>query len=307
MACLVAVVLAVATSAGPSGAEPRAASPTLGVPSWAGGVVVALVASSAVVLTYALAQRRPRLDVGTTSSGEEGSRPWWAYLVATAAAAAVLAALLGALALLARGKKHTSKTQFAGGAGPAGLVAGHHAAAAGTPWVPALVGVGVAVAGIVVWRARHSARPERRGVVSLSPAGGGSRQAAAVRAVDDWLEALEAEPDPRKAVIAAYGRMDQWMAAAGLGRMDWEAPFEHLDRVLAELGRPAPPGPSRDGATGPVRAAEEGQPGRAGVGLELAGLFERARYDRRPCGPQMKSEALGALARLRADLLRPAG
>jgi hypothetical protein len=89
-----------------------------------------------------------------------------------------------------------------------------------------------------------------------------------------------AEPDSRRAVIAAYARMERWLNYAGYGRQLWEAPFEHLDRVVVGLG-----------AT-------------AAVGATLAGLYERAKFDNRPCGPDMKAQALQALADLRADLAR---
>ncbi len=92
------------------------------------------------------------------------------------------------------------------------------------------------------------------------------------------LQALLDEPDPRRAVIAAYQSMDHRLKGAGLGREPWEAPFEHLSRVLQSLGGTAP------------------------VAHQLASLFERAKFDKLPCGPEMKQEALAALTLLRQNL-----
>ena len=53
-----------------------------------------------------------------------------------------------------------------------------------------------------------------------------------VELLDDTLDDLEGEPDPRRAVIAAWARMERGLAAAGLPRHPAEAPFEYASRVL---------------------------------------------------------------------------
>jgi len=53
--------------------------------------------------------------------------------------------------------------------------------------------------------------------------------------VDETLDDLRAEADPRKAVIAAYARMERILGVHGLERRASEAPLEYLTRVLAEL------------------------------------------------------------------------
>lgn len=52
-------------------------------------------------------------------------------------------------------------------------------------------------------------------------------QAALGEAIDD----LRREPDPRRAVVAAYARMEQALAVFGLPRRASEAPYEYLRRV----------------------------------------------------------------------------
>lgn len=108
------------------------------------------------------------------------------------------------------------------------------------------------------------------------------RQAAVealAAAIDDSLEDLRREPDPRKAVIAAYARMERALAAHGLPREPSEAPHEYLARVLAEL----------DASAGSVR--------------HLTVLFERAKFSPHLIDLAMKEEAIEALVRLRDELV----
>src|SRR5204862_7777590 len=53
--------------------------------------------------------------------------------------------------------------------------------------------------------------------------------------LDETLDDLRAESDPRRAVIAAYARMERALAAHGIPRRRFEAPHEYLGRVLGEL------------------------------------------------------------------------
>jgi hypothetical protein len=107
-------------------------------------------------------------------------------------------------------------------------------------------------------------------------------RSAVVAAVDRSLDALRAEPDSRRAVIAAYACMEDWMEGAGVGRADWEAPFEYLDRLLAEMGAPA------------------------AIAGSLTELFERAKFSRHVIGLDAKQQALDTLVELRTELERVA-
>ena len=54
-------------------------------------------------------------------------------------------------------------------------------------------------------------------------------------ALDESLDDLRNEPDLRRAIIAAYARMEHALAVGGLPRRPAEAPFEYVERALGEL------------------------------------------------------------------------
>lgn len=143
----------------------------------------------------------------------------------------------------------------------------------GFAWLPALATVGLVVLAVAGWRLAGRARRRARG--ELRP-----RLAAAVaRAVDDSLDDLRAEPDPRRAVVAAYARLERVLAAHDFPRAPAEAPLEYLGRMLTEL------------SVG-ERAARD-----------LTDLFERAKFSHHAVGPEMKERAIAALESVRDDLL----
>jgi len=96
--------------------------------------------------------------------------------------------------------------------------------------------------------------------------------------IGDAIDDLEAEPDARLAVIAAYARMEAVLARNGLRRRPSETPVEYLRRIL--LGLKA--------RSDPVR--------------RLTSLFEQAKFSRHEIDSSMKQEAIGALREIRADL-----
>ena len=96
--------------------------------------------------------------------------------------------------------------------------------------------------------------------------------------VDDSLEDLRAEPDPRRAVIAAYARMERGLGASGLVRAPAETPLEYLARVLADR-RVSP-----------------------GAASRLTALFERAKFSDHPVAEGAKQDAIAALVAIRDEL-----
>jgi uncharacterized membrane protein YedE/YeeE len=99
-----------------------------------------------------------------------------------------------------------------------------------------------------------------------------------VELLDDTLEDLEREPDPRRAVIGAWARMEAGLAAAGLPRHPSEAPFEYAARVLeTAFARPASV-------------------------HRLTGLFERAKFSHHAIGQADRDQAIAALRAVRQEL-----
>ncbi len=101
-------------------------------------------------------------------------------------------------------------------------------------------------------------------------------------ALDESLDDLRAEPDLRKAIIAAYARMERALAGAGLPRRPAEAPLEYLERALLEL----------ETSAGAVR--------------RLTDLFEWAKFSQHEPEPQMRDDAIDALVAVRDELRAPA-
>ncbi|HWL34274.1 MAG TPA: DUF4129 domain-containing protein [Gaiellaceae bacterium] len=140
-------------------------------------------------------------------------------------------------------------------------------------WVPVLVTIALIVLATVAWWYAGRARKHARGELHSELA------AAVAHAVDESLDDLRAEPDPRRAVIAAYARLERVLAAHGLPRNPAEAPLEYLGRMLAQLS-----------VTDKAARA-------------LTDLFERAKFSQHAVGAEMKDEAIDALQTVRDDLL----
>jgi hypothetical protein len=144
----------------------------------------------------------------------------------------------------------------------------------GWTWVPAFVALGLLASGVVAYFTLRRKPP--------APAPGETMAEALVDVLEDALEALRRERDPRRAIIAAYARMERLLAASGVPRHPHEAPFEYLGRVLLELDV--------------SRSAT----------FDLTELFERAKFSRHEIGPELRDEALDALATVRDELRTPA-
>jgi hypothetical protein len=140
-------------------------------------------------------------------------------------------------------------------------------------WAPVLVTMGLVILAAVAWWYAGRVRKRARGELHSELA------AAVALAVDESLDDLRAEPDPRRAVIAAYARLERVLAAHGLPRKPAEAPLEYLVRMLA-------------GLSVSDRAARR-----------LTDLFERAKFSQHAVGVEMKDEAIDALQTVRDDLL----
>jgi hypothetical protein len=95
--------------------------------------------------------------------------------------------------------------------------------------------------------------------------------------LDDTLDDLRAEPDPRRAVIAAYARMEHGLGTLGVERERSETPFEYLARVLERVSVSEP------------------------SARTLTDLFERAKFGRDAIGPELKEQAVAALESIKDE------
>lgn len=137
-------------------------------------------------------------------------------------------------------------------------------------WIVLAVGA-VVLAGVIVRRRRRPPRP----FPHLDEATVAEDVALTI---GDAIDDLEAEPDARKAVIAAYARMEGVLGRHGLRRQPSETPVEYLRRVLLGLTS-----------------------SRAAVG-RLTALFEQAKFSSHAVDGGMKNEAIGALREIREGL-----
>jgi hypothetical protein len=101
-------------------------------------------------------------------------------------------------------------------------------------------------------------------------------------ALDESLDDLRSEPDIRRAIIAAYARMEQALAAVGIPRRPSETPLEYLARALHAL----------DASAGAV--------------TRLTDLFEWAKFSHHQPDESMRDDAIAALVALRDELRQPA-
>ena len=140
-------------------------------------------------------------------------------------------------------------------------------------WFPAIVILSIALVGAVIVAYVMFRKPKRRVPTEAELAA----QLSAV--LDDSLDDLRAERDPRKAVIATYARMETTLAGAGLPRAVAETPLEYLGRVLREL----------------LHTSSEAV-------ARLTALFERAKFSTHEIDGGMKNEAILALVEMRDEL-----
>jgi hypothetical protein len=95
-------------------------------------------------------------------------------------------------------------------------------------WIPVIVVVTLAAVGFA---AAYASKRQRRRRWAAEEA----VTASLVEMLEETLDDLRAEVDPRKAVIAAYARLERTLAAHGSGRKAAETPDEYLRRILPRL------------------------------------------------------------------------
>jgi hypothetical protein len=216
----------------------------------------------------------PLLSGMSMTAGEPKPRRWHGNVLV---GAAFLAVVLGAFTLLrsarrgAQAETTTQTTQTTSRLDDEGRRRIPTLDAADVDWlvVGLVFGVALVAFGIL---AAVIVRPRGRSVGELE-----ARKALDTM-LEETLDDLRSEPDPRRAVIAAYARMESSLGAYGLPRAPWEAPLEYLERVITDL-------------TGSGSAARR-----------LTRLFERAKFSEHSIDEPMKDDAIEAVQAVRDDL-----
>lgn len=139
-------------------------------------------------------------------------------------------------------------------------------------WLPVLIttGAGTVLLGFIGARTLRRSRKELMAKHVL--------EQEFAELIDDTLEDLRAEKDPRRAIIKAYARMERLFETYGVPRSPAEAPMEYLGRALLEL-----------------RASG------AALG-RLTGLFQWAKFSSHDVDEGMREDAIAALTLVRDEL-----
>jgi hypothetical protein len=265
------LLVALAASGGAPGVgddAPRGDAPTF-LRDYIGTLAVLLVPIGAVLVVYALVMRR----VERARGGGSGKRSVFRTILVTVLA--IAAALVVSDAIRDRfqsGPERPGLTEVPAAGEGGGGGESERRRPAEFQWLPAAVLGSLVLAFAVVAATAAERRRLRR------PEETAALAAALSDVFDESLDDLRREPDPRKAVIRTYERMERTMAARGVPRHAFEAPLEYLARMLDAV---------QVGAHSAAR---------------LTGLFERARFSSHEIDSGMKDEAIDALVGLRAEL-----
>jgi hypothetical protein len=127
-----------------------------------------------------------------------------------------------------------------------------------------------AAAALLIFRSKRSRPGPTPGAADLDVVVG--------RAAELSLEDLRRERDPRRAILAAYARMEGLFAGAGLQRRRTATPSEYLADILHASS--APPGAL----------------------LDLTLLFEEARFSSHEMSETDRDEAISALVQISGAL-----
>ena len=138
-------------------------------------------------------------------------------------------------------------------------------------WLPLLVIAALVLASYLAWRLSRRRR-------ALAERDDETIAESLARAIESTLDDLRAERDPRRAIIAAYARMERALAAFGVPRRRPETQQEYLARILGGL----------DVDTAAIR--------------RLTDLFMQAKFSHHHVGAVMKEEAIDALEQVRDEL-----
>jgi uncharacterized membrane protein YidH (DUF202 family) len=268
---LVAVVAIAATGSTPAGtSDGRAPSETLLDTFFSLGLLLLVV--GAALLIYGLLQRRAIAEEIASGRYPRSTFLTWVILASLFAIAAVVGyrgwnPLVGEQPVVDIGANEGRTNE------PGDALSDTADYRAEFAWIPVLVVVSLALVAVLAWLL--AARRQR----AAADAGEGDALAEHLAdALDDTLDDLRAEPDPRRAVVAAFARLERTLAAAGAPRARAETADEYVARVLQQLEVHA------DAIT------------------RLAGLFDQAKFSQHRIDLAMKEDAISALEHVRDEL-----
>jgi hypothetical protein len=271
------VVVLLACEAWLAGGGGRRAS-GVQLPAWVLSIAVvpaaAMLGAVMAVLVTAIGVSRPRRRWGGTRP-TPADAPWVVRALAVLLPIGFIALALGIADL----EQHRRPLKPQAGNGPIQSgrpIARNRRPAGDAPvagawwWIAAGAGAaGLAGTALLLRPGAHHAQdlPKRR------------RTAATAKALEETATRLRDDPDPRRAILAAYARMERTFASIGLGRSPSEAPREYLRRI------------------------DEQAPGAGDAVQRLTGLYELARFAQAPATEPMRHEALAAVAEVRRTIL----
>jgi Domain of unknown function (DUF4129) len=263
---LLGVVVVAATGSTPSGSS-RSRSPSHVFVDTFFTLALVLMAGSLILLVWALTQRRAiaaqRSLLGVRRTG---LLPFLVFILVLTTLAYIR---LRAYGVAFNRGDNTGQSGRTSALPSNDNVRDYHANFA---WLPLLVIVALVLVSYLALRTsrrrRALAEKDEHETVAESLA----------QAIEDTLDDLRRERDPRRAIIAAYARMERALAAYGLPRRRPETQQEYLARILGGL----------DVDTAAIR--------------RLTDLFTQAKFSHHEVGIAMKEEAIDALEHVRDEL-----
>jgi hypothetical protein len=287
------VVTAVASSASVTGGGFSSDAGAVRAARPVGGAIVAAITAMLVVcvalvglIVYAAAPRRrgkksPE-DVPWVSQPPVFT--WLEKALGVALPLLLLAGLVTTVVLLSRGS-HSQPPSLPVATGaptptgaPLDLSSQSSVSDNGTPWVEAglIAGAVLVCAGVLAVFVLPRLKRRPSGPVPIEK---GSARATVAGAVSLSLDDLRREPDPRRAIVAAYARMERTFAGAGLPREAHDTSTEYLRRILTASSAPSD------------------------ALLKLTLLFQEARFSRHELTSHHRDGALDALTKIREAMV----
>ena len=242
----------------------------------------AFLLAVAIMIGIGLSRDRRRREEEIEREEEPSKLPWWLQAVLRALP---LVPLLAILVVFSFGWQYVENSLLAWsrlvmGAGSDPGAAPAEIPVFSLPWLGWLAGLLLLLAGLATlalalvllfaeriarwWERRNSAEPAE----PLS------------EAVQEGLDDLASEPDPRRAIIRCYRRFERVAAHARVIRAPWQTPHEFMRETLRRL-------------TVPPIAVDR-----------LTRLFELARFSTHPLGAPERDSARACLEDIRAELER---